>query len=91
MKAFIFNSGVGSRMEHLTKDNPKALVELSNGETILGRQIRLLKDFGIKEFIITIGPFEKKIMDFTGSIKDINVIYVKNEIYDKTNSIYSLF
>ena len=78
-------------MKHLTKKNPKALVELSNSETILGRQIRLLKDFGIKDFIISIGPFEKKIIDFTNSIKGINVIYVKNEIYDKTNSIYSLF
>ena len=28
MKAFIFNSGVGSRLGDLTKDKPKALVEL---------------------------------------------------------------
>ena len=91
MKAFIFNSGVGSRMEHLTKNNPKALVELSNGETILGRQIRLLKDCGIKEYIITTGPFEQQIKDFTSNIKGIEITYVKNEIYDKTNSIYSLY
>ncbi len=91
MKAFIFNSGIGSRMKHLTKNSPKALVKLSNGETILGRQIRILKDYGIKEFIITTGPFEQKIKDFTSNIKGIEITYVKNEIYDKTNSIYSLY
>jgi len=91
MKAFIFNSGIGSRMKHLTKNSPKALVKLSNGETILGRQIRILKDYGIKEFIITTGPFEQKIKDYTSNIKGIEITYVKNEIYDKTNSIYSLY
>ena len=91
MKAFIFNSGIGSRMMHLTKNSPKALVKLSNGETILGRQIRILKDYGIKEFIITTGPFEQQIKDFTSNIKRIEITYVKNEIYDKTNSIYSLY
>jgi choline kinase len=50
MKAFIFNSGVGSRLGDLTKDKPKALVELKSGETILGRQLRILRSQGIKEY-----------------------------------------
>ena len=53
MKAFIFNSGVGSRLGDLTKDLPKALVKLKSGETILGRQLRLLKTVGIKDIIIS--------------------------------------
>lgn len=91
MKAFIFNSGIGSRMEHLTKNSPKALVKLSNGETILGRQIRLLKDCNIKEYIITTGPFEQQIIDFVNNIKDIKAIFVNNELFNKSNSIYSMF
>lgn len=91
MKAFIFNSGVGSRMEHLTKDNPKALVKLSNGDTILGRQIRILKNHGINQFVITTGPFENQIEDFVKNIKNIDVKFINNEVYDSTNSIYSLF
>ena len=47
MKALIFNSGLGSRMGELTNNNPKCLVKLYNGETILERQIRILSELGI--------------------------------------------
>ena len=45
MKAFIFNSGSGTRMGDLTKYTPKALIKLSNGETI-SPMARLLKMLG---------------------------------------------
>lgn len=48
MKAIIFNSGIGSRMRHLTKNNPKCMIKLYNGETIFERQIRILSSCGIK-------------------------------------------
>ena len=57
MKALIFNSGLGSRLGDLTKDKPKALVKLSNGETVFERQIRLLSACGVKDFVVTTGPF----------------------------------
>ena len=91
MKAFIFNSGSGSRMGDLTKFNPKALVELSNGETILGRQIRLLKNAGIKEIIISTGPFEDQIKDLANNYRGISFQFINNSIYNETNSIYSLY
>lgn len=91
MKAFIFNSGAGSRMGELTKEKPKALVELSNGETILSRQIRLLKQSGITDIIISTGPFENKIVELTNQFSDISFEFVNNPIYKETNSIYSLF
>jgi len=50
MKAVIFNSGLGKRMGDLTKNNPKCMVRLSNGESIFERQIRLLSEEGIKDF-----------------------------------------
>jgi len=57
MKALLLNSGLGSRMGDLTKDNPKCLVNLTDNETILSRQIDILQKVGVDEFIITIGPF----------------------------------
>lgn len=91
MKAFIFNSGTGSRMGELTKDRPKALVELSNGETILSRQIRLLKMVGIKEIIVSTGPFEDQIIALSLQFPTISFQFVNNEKYIETNNIYSLF
>jgi alcohol dehydrogenase class IV/choline kinase len=91
MKAFIFNSGYGKRMGDLTKRTPKALVKLNNDETILGRQLRILKDNGIHDFIITTGPFEEDIRKFVNKFKDINVILINNPLFLETNNIYSLY
>ncbi len=60
MKAVIFNSGLGSRMGELTKDKPKCMLELYNGETIFQRQIRILSECGIKDFVITTGPYKEQ-------------------------------
>ena len=90
MKALIFNSGLGSRMGKLTKNNPKCLVKLYNGETILERQIRILSEFGIKEFIITTGPYENQIKETVLKYKNNNYIFVKNDDYLNTNYIVSM-
>lgn len=91
MKAFIFNSGTGSRMGELTLTRPKALIELTNGETILGRQIRLLKNAGIRDIIISTGPFEEQIFELTKNYSQLTFRFVNNDIYKDTNNIYSLF
>ena len=46
MKAIILNSGTGSRMGDMTKESPKCLTELRENETILRKQIEILKDRG---------------------------------------------
>ena len=91
MKAVIFNSGLGKRMGDLTKNNHKSMVKLSNGETIFGRQIRILSECGITDFLITSGPFEEQLKEVANQFPDLNFTFVKNPIYDKTNYIYSMY
>lgn len=92
MKALILNSGTGSRMGELTKNKPKCLIELGNGETILSRQIRQLNENGIEEFIITVGPFREMITDYVRKEFPNSLIhFVNNPSYDTTNYIYSMF
>jgi len=91
MKAFIFNSGVGTRLGELTKNTPKGLVRMETGETILGRQIRILRDCGIKDFVITTGPFHEKINDFVEKIDNITATLINSDNYLNTNSIYSMY
>lgn len=91
MKAIILNSGIGRRMGELTKNKPKCLVKISENETILSRQLDILRKNKIKNVIITTGPFEEKIKEHVReNFTDINVTYVKNTLYDKTNYIYSM-
>ncbi len=91
MKAIIFNSGLGCRMGEFTEKNHKSMSLLKDGETILHRQIRLLSNEGIKDFVITTGPFEEQLKAEATDFPDLNFTFVRNEIYDKTNYIYSMY
>lgn len=91
MKAIILNSGIGKRMRPFTDKNPKCFAKV-NGKTLLERQIRILMEYGIDDFIITTGPFESKIKNFIiKKFPKISVAYVKNTLYESTNYIYSIF
>ena len=91
MKAVIFNSGLGNRMGDFTKNNHKSMARLKDGETIFHRQIRLLSAEGITDFVITTGPFEEQLKAEAADFPHLNFTFVRNEIYDKTNYIYSMY
>ncbi len=93
MKAVILNSGLGKRMGALTENTHKSMVTLANGETVFGRQLRLLYSCGIREFLITTGPYEEalKAQAAISLPDDCSVAYVSNKQYNQTNYIYSLY
>lgn len=91
MKAVIFNSGLGNRMGEFTQSNHKSMARLQNGETIFHRQIRLLSEAGIREFIVTTGPFEDQLISEIVDFPELDFTFVRNDIYYKTNYIYSMY
>ncbi len=93
MKVVIFNSGIGKRMGDFTRNNHKSMARLQNGETIFERQLRILSECGIRDFIVTTGPFEEQIKGIAGQnhFSHLNFTFVKNPVYDKTNYIYSMY
>ena len=90
MKALIFNSGIGSRLNGLTENNPKCMIKLYNGETIFERQIRILSECGIKNFIVTTGPFKEQLYKTADKFKNLNFEFVENKDYRHTNYIVSM-
>lgn len=92
MKALILNSGTGSRMGVLTSEHPKCMTEIYGTETIISRQLKQIAEKGIKDIIITTGKFDSVLESYCDSLSlPLNIIYVKNPIYDKTNYIYSIY
>ena len=93
MKAVIFNSGLGKRMEEFTKYNHKAMLKLLNGETIFERQIRILSECGIEDFIITVGYLKEQLINLSKSerFSNLNFTFVENKDYESTNYIYSMY
>lgn len=92
MKALILNSGIGSRMGEETKLHPKCMTLLTENETILSRQLSQLAYCGVKEIVLTTGYCSDILMEYCDNIdKNLHISYIKNERYDSTNYIYSIY
>ncbi|WP_028571398.1 NTP transferase domain-containing protein [Desulfonatronum lacustre] len=82
MKAVILAAGVGSR---LGRPLPKSLAILPTGETILGRQIRIFREVGIREIIVVVGFKKTLVME-----QHPNVFFRYNPLFYITNTSQSL-
>lgn len=87
--AVIMAAGVSSRFAPLSYEKPKALVEV-NGEILIERQIRQLKEAGIEEIIVVVGYMKEKFR----YLKDkLGVHIVENNDYlvrNNNSSIYAV-
>jgi len=63
MKAMILAAGLGTRLGPLTKDRPKALVEVA-GRTLLEITLSRLAEFGIHDVIINVHHFADMVIDY---------------------------
>ena len=92
MKALILNSGLGSRMGDITKNHPKCMTEISDTDTILSRQLKLLKNNGINDIVITTGYYDQVLINYCNSLDlGLNIEFINNPIYRDTNYIYSIY
>lgn len=92
MKALILNSGLGKRMGVLTSEHPKCMTEISAKETILSRQLAMIKEAGIKEVVITTGYYDEILVQYCDELDlGLDITFVNNPEYDKTNYIYSIY
>lgn len=86
MKAVIMVAGIGSRLTKKVKHLPKCLLAF-DGETILSRNIRLLKANNISEIIIVAGYRSSLIREEVGD----NAKVIINPFFRVTNSLASLW
>ena len=92
MKALILNSGMGKRMGVLTSEHPKCMTEISETDTILSRQLKLIAASGIKEVVMTTGAFDEVLVNYCNSLDlPLHITFVKNPVYSETNYIYSIY
>ncbi len=91
MQAIILAAGMGKRLGSLTKDNTKCMITV-NGTTLIERLLNQLDTLNLSKIVLVVGY---KSAELIGFIETLNVktplVYVHNEIYDKTNNIYSLY
>lgn len=91
MQALILAAGLGRRLGELTVDNTKCMLEV-NGIRLIDRMLLQLSHYNINRIIIVVGhKAENVIQHVKKNHPDLNVIFVDNPVYDKTNNIYSLW
>jgi len=91
MQAIILAAGMGNRLGKYTKNNTKCMLPI-NGKTLGERALDALDEAGIRKCIFVVGYKKENVMSFLGNkYKNVEIIYVSNDIYDKTNNIYSLY
>jgi choline kinase len=86
MRGIILAAGKGSRLNGTAGDGPKCLVKLG-GETLIERQVRVLRDAGIDDIVVVAGCQAERVRRVCGH----DVTYVENRRYAQTNSMYSLW
>jgi len=86
MRALILASGIGKRLYPLTKDKPKALLEIG-GKTLLERHIQNLNNCGVSDIVIVVGRFADRIEQALGA--DIKYIY--NPFDNISNNLVSVW
>lgn len=86
MKALIMVAGVGSRLSKKVKHLPKCLL-VFGGETILSRNIRLLKKNAVEEVIVIAGYRASLVEEEVQGCAEV----VMNPFFRVTNSLASLW
>lgn len=87
MRAILLAAGMGTRLRPLTENTPKSLIKI-NGEPLLERQIKFLKEKQINEIYIVIGYLSEK---FSYLEEKYNVKLIENRYYDKYNNLYTMY
>ncbi len=91
MQAIILAAGMGKRLGDYTSNNTKCMIEV-NGTRLIDRSVRLLAETGISRIILVVGYKGEGVKKHVGNIcNGVEIIYVENPVYDKTNNIYSLY
>ena len=91
MQAILLAAGMGKRLGEYTKNNTKCMVEV-NGIKLVDRVITQLSHFHLDRLVIVIGYKGKELKEYIGNRYDkaLKIEYIENNVYDKTNNIYSL-
>lgn len=90
MQAIILAAGMGKRLGELTKNNTKCMVEV-DGVRLIECALRILDRKNLNRIILVVGYQHENLMAFVNSLGiQTQIGFIINEVYDKSNNIFSL-
>ncbi len=96
MQALMLAAGMGKRLGRYTQNGTKCMVQV-NGKALIEYAIEALIKAGIKKFILVVGYRSNVLKNFISEkfdeskLNGMEIEYIENPIFDKTNNIYSLW
>lgn len=91
MQALILAAGMGRRLGEFTADNTKCMLPV-NGIRLIDRVLGQLDKLSLRRIILVVGYEAENLRQHVQEHhSDLNIVFVENPIYDKTNNIYSLW
>ncbi|WBA57560.1 aminotransferase class I/II-fold pyridoxal phosphate-dependent enzyme [Providencia sp. 21OH12SH02B-Prov] len=91
MQVLIPAAGMGNRLGKYTNDKTKCMVSVHE-VTLIERCLNILSKYNISRIILVVGYQKENLKKFLGNqYNEIEIIYIDNDIYDKTNNIYSIY
>ena len=95
MKALMLAAGMGKRLGKYTAGNTKCMLKIGD-KTLIERACEALYQAGVTDFTIVVGYKGENVKEFLKNcdnpiVKKMNITYIDNDVYDKTNNIYSLY
>ncbi len=91
MQAVILAAGMGKRLKDLTSNATKCMVEV-NGVTMIERMLSQLDALHLNRIVMVVGYESQKLMDYVRSLQiQTKIEFIDNDVYYKTNNIYSLY
>ncbi len=91
MQAIILAAGMGRRLGEYTENNTKCMVEV-NGVKLIDRLLGQLATLQLNRIVIVVGYKGQQLKEYINANYQgkLNIEFVDNPVYDKTNNIYSL-
>ena len=93
IKAIILAAGQGKRLNDLTKSIPKCMITIGE-KKIIDYQLDALIENQIIDVVIVVGYLKEKLISYlkeSNYSKLMNISFVENKKYERTNSCYSLW
>lgn len=91
MQALILAAGLGRRLGEFTAENTKCMLPV-NGIRLIDRMLGQLSKLSLSRIVIVVGYAAENLRSHINSNhSDLEIVYVENPVYDKTNNIYSLW
>jgi choline kinase len=89
MKALILAAGRGRRLETVLPGQPKCLLTFGS-RSLLQHQVAALQGIGCRECVVVVGYRHEMIREHLKGCGS-TITYIENPIFDRTNTIYSLW